>query len=217
MAHDLRNPFSAVVLLSDLIREDIENNNTQEAMNKAQVMNDTSKMTYSLLLNLLEWARIQQGVMPFNPEEHLVQALVREELSFLQLTMIHKAIDVVVKVTDGLTVVADSNMVRIVLRNLLTNAIKYSPIESKIQVGAFQFENNVLFEIRDFGIGMTQEEMDKVFRIDSNLSKPGTGGEPGTGLGLVLCHEFISLHGGKIWVESRPNFGSTFRFSIPVK
>ena len=171
--------------------------------------------TLRLLENLLEWANSQRGKVSFNPGQIKLDELLDEEISILTDMAKEKNIALKSSVTSNLIVFADRNMIRTILRNLISNAIKFTHRDGQVDVKASSSNNEVEVEVSDSGIGMTQEIISKLFRIDANLSTPGTENEKGTGLGLFLCKEFVEKHGGRIWVESEEGTGSVFRFVLP--
>jgi signal transduction histidine kinase len=169
-----------------------------------------------LLENLLEWANSQRGKISFNPIPLNLNEIFKEEFKMLDEMAGRKYIKLNSRFTDDLTIVADKNMIKTILRNLISNAIKFTNKNGKVEVTATSDNKQVMISVSDSGIGMTKETMAKLFRIDSNLSTHGTENEKGTGLGLILCKEFVEKHGGKIWVESESGKGSIFRFTLPM-
>jgi signal transduction histidine kinase len=216
IAHDLRNSFHLMINMSDMIINNIENDNKQGALKKGKIIYDTSLTTYNLLQNLLEWALIQQKGVQFKPHDLVVAQLLEEEIYNLHTCYEQKELTINHSLDPQLKVNGDQEMLKTVFRNLISNAIKYSFPGGKIQVTGSVTNDFVTIEITDNGTGMTREEQNKLFRIDSNFSKKGTASENGTGLGLVLCREFVQMHGGSIRVKSTPGAGSTFTLKIPV-
>jgi signal transduction histidine kinase len=179
------------------------------------LINSSAVQTYRLLENLLEWANSQRGKMPFDPVTVNVSRLFSEEILVLKEIAISKNITLKSSIPDNLTIMADENMIKTILRNLISNAIKFTNKNGSVITGASVTDNNVEISVCDNGIGMTKETIAKLFRLDANLSTRGTENEKGTGLGLILCKEFVEKHGGKIWAESIPGNGSTFKFILP--
>jgi signal transduction histidine kinase len=169
-----------------------------------------------LLDNLLEWANSQRGKLTFTPVQVILKELVKDEFVMLDDMAIGKNIELRNNVNDLITVVADKNMLRTILRNLITNAVKFTHRDGKVEVDAIVYPGHVEVTVSDNGIGMPKVTMAKLFRIDANLSTRGTENEKGTGLGLFLCKEFVEKHGGKIWVVSEENKGSVFHFILPL-
>jgi len=216
IAHDLRNSFHLMINMSDMILNNIENNNKEGALRKSKIMYDNSISTYNLLQNLLEWAMIQQKGVHFRPQPLQVKQLLEEELRNLHSLYEQKELSVRNSLDSPLVITGDEDMLKTVFRNLISNAIKYSYRGGEIFITGTASEDLVTIEITDQGTGMTREEQEKLFRIDSYLSRKGTASENGSGLGLKLCKEFINLHGGEIWVTSWPGKGSTFGFTVPA-
>lgn len=216
IAHDLRNPFNALINLTDSIIENIESDNKQKAIGQAGYLKETSQNTFELLKNLLEWSLIQQGGVKYDPAYHFLSALVEEELFTLDSISIQKKIRLICEISNSLLVKADRNMLKTILRNLITNALKYTDEGGTVSISAGKNHEYTLITVKDSGTGMSPEELKELFKIRSGISKPGTRREKGTGLGLILCHEFVSLHSGEIWAESEPGIGSTFYLKLPL-
>jgi signal transduction histidine kinase len=183
----------------------------------ALILNDASKSGYAILQNLLDWSRSQTGLLKFNPENINLRNLIDEHILNLEQISSNKEIRIHSEVKDDLFIYGDKNMIKTILRNLLSNAVKYSYRTGKVIVGATVNDHDVIISVKDTGIGIPKENINKIFRIDAKYSVPGTENEQGTGLGLKLCKEFAEKQDGKIWVESIENEGSEFKFSIPVK
>jgi two-component system sensor histidine kinase/response regulator len=169
-----------------------------------------------LLENLLEWANSQRGKLSFTPVPVNLNELVKDEFIMVDEMAIGKNIKLKSYVNDSLTIVADKNMIRTILRNLITNSVKFTYKNGQVTVNAVNYNNHIEIAVSDTGIGMSKETISKLFRIDANLSTRGTEDEKGTGLGLFLCKEFVEKHDGKIWVESEEGKGSTFKFLLPL-
>jgi PAS domain S-box-containing protein len=216
IAHDLKSPFNSIIGLSEIIKNDAKHLDIAAIEQYAGIIHSTSNNTFRLLENLLDWARIQQSQMPFHPVSLVLKTLTNEVLEFLIEKANSKMIAIINYIPDHLIVMADKNMIRTILRNLISNALKFTSKNGKIEIKAVERENKVEISIEDTGIGIKPEDIDKIFKIGSNFSKRGTENEKGTGLGLLLCKEFVEEHGGEIWVESEEGKGSSFKFSIPI-
>jgi signal transduction histidine kinase len=216
IAHDLRNAFHLIINMTEMVVENLKKNDTASAKHKSKIIFETSISTYGLLQNLLDWALMQLKGMPFNRADILLNTLIQAEVKNLKAQSDQKDLTIQFASDKPLTISGDEEMLKTVLRNLLSNAIKFSHPGGTINVNAFAHEHMVTVEVSDHGTGMTEEEQDKLFKIESYLSKKGTASEIGTGLGLKLCREFISMHGGKIWVTSEPAKGSRFSFTVPA-
>ncbi|MDP2337536.1 MAG: PAS domain S-box protein [Bacteroidota bacterium] len=216
IAHDLRSPFSSFLGLTQIMAEELPSLTMAQVQDLAISMEKSANNLYSLLENLLEWARMQQGLIPFNPEVVQIHKIAAESIAMMVEPANIKGIEIGYDIPEDLRVFADNNMLQNVIRNLVSNAVKFTPKGGKINLSAKSTGNgSVEISIRDTGIGMNKNLLDKLFRIDEHTSRPGTEGEPSTGLGLLLCKEFIEKHDGKIWAEGEVGTGSTFSFSLP--
>ena len=205
LAHDLRGPLSAFVSATQIIAEEIQTMGIEEIKEITLSMKTSATNIYSLLENLLEWSRLRRGVMDFIPEKINLKKKIEECIAVLSESARKKVIDVL----------ADSHMFDTVIRNLISNAIKFTPVGGKVTLTAGYIEDHTIeIKISDSGIGMTPELKDKLFLLNEKTSRKGTEGEPSTGLGLLLCKEFIEKYNGKIRVESEVGKGSTFSFTI---
>ncbi|MFY8108408.1 MAG: PAS domain S-box protein, partial [Bacteroidia bacterium] len=210
IAHDLRNPFSAFMGLTKIMVEDISDLSREEIHEFAEAMSISANNLYNLLENLLEWSRLQRGVTAFNPKPIFIKTQIEETVKTLMDQAAKKKINVSILVPQNLTVHADINMFSAIVRNLLSNAIKFTNAEGIIKINATESNHHITVSISDNGIGMKQDLINKLFKIDEHSNRPGTDGEPSTGLGLILCKDFIEKHKGTIWAESTENVGSTF-------
>ncbi len=215
IAHDLKNPFNIIIGFSEILNEEIKANDVARINEYANNINTSAIQTLRLLENLLEWASSQSGKISFNPLPISIMELLDEELKMAKDMAIAKNIELIKTYSEDATIVADRNMVKTILRNLISNAIKFTRRNGMIEVKAGIIGNQLEISVRDSGIGMTKEIMKKLFRIDADISTRGTEDEKGTGLGLFLCKDFVEKHGGKIWVESESGKGSVFSFSLP--
>lgn len=215
IAHDLRNPFQSLISLSDLLVNDVNENYYDDLPTIAESIRNSVASNYKLLENLLEWAEFQRGKKESNPEEFYVWEIIKNTVDELSSLSQIKNIKIVQKVDDTLMIEADKRMIEFALRNLLTNAIKFTKKNEKVEIYAEEVEDMVMFSVVDNGIGIEKEKIRDIFNPAKNFSSFGTHREKGSGLGLSLCQEFIELHGGKIDVESEPGLGSKFTFLIP--
>jgi PAS domain S-box-containing protein len=217
VAHDLKNPFTSLLGSSELLFRDIDKMDNDKIKTLASILNDASKSGYAILQNLLDWSRSQTGMLKFNPERINLNNLINENISNLQLLATNKDISLYSGVEEGIYIFADKNMINTILRNLLSNAVKFTHKCGKVAVSVIINSGEVIISVKDTGIGISKKNIDKLFRIDTKFSMPGTNNEQGTGLGLKLSKEFVEKQGGTIWVESIENKGSEFKFSIPFK
>ncbi|MFA7231136.1 MAG: PAS domain-containing sensor histidine kinase, partial [Victivallaceae bacterium] len=216
IGHDLKNSFHNTLGFSELLKDALEQGNTESLVEFADIINTSAQQTYNILESLLEWAKLQQGNISFKPESVILYKIVNEELDTSKESYLLKNITINNCIDEKIQVMADKNMLKMIIRNLLMNAIKFTRENGKIEFLALSKKDEVEISVVDNGIGMTAEEAKTLFNGNSNNSRHGTNNEPGTGLGLMLCHDFVSMHGGKIWVESEPDQGSCFKFTLPT-
>jgi signal transduction histidine kinase len=216
VAHDLKNPFTSILGSSELLCQNISQLENKNIASLAKIINDSAKNGYAILQNLLDWSRSQTGLLTINPENINIRNLIDESISNMSQVASNKEIEIRSETKDDIFVVTDKNMIKTILRNLLSNAIKFSYRKGHVRVSAVIDHNKVNVAVRDNGIGIPKDNLDKIFRIDTKISIPGTENEMGTSLGLKLCKEFTEKLGGKIWVESIENRGSEFYFSLPI-
>ncbi|MBK9248192.1 MAG: PAS domain S-box protein [Ignavibacteria bacterium] len=217
IAHDLRSPFSGFLGLTKIMAEDLLTMPISEIMEMAQMMQKSADTMYKLLENLLEWSRMERGITPFNPELYEFNGIAEQNIALVTSSCEKKNIRIVNNLTPGISVWCDIPMINSVLRNLLSNAIKFTKKGGEVTLTSFEDEQEVVISVHDNGIGMDPVTLSKLFRLDEIVSRPGTEGEPSTGLGLLLCKEFIVKHDGRIWAESEAETGTTFYFSLPKK
>jgi len=217
IAHDLRGPFGGFLGLTEVMSEKLPNLTMPQIQDLALSMKNSAANLYRLLNNLLEWSQIQKGSMPFNPAIIQLDLLVDEVIAPALETAKSKEIEIGCDIPEEISVFADRNMLQTVIRNLVSNALKFTRNGGTVHVSAKINENkNIEIAFHDTGIGMSQEILENLFRIDVQTRREGTKGEPSTGLGLLLCKEFVEKHGGNIWVESEEGKGSIFYFTLPV-
>ena len=217
ISHDLRSPLNAILGLSSLILEGKDDYDKEHIIGFIEHINKSGKSTFNLLENLLEWSNIQTGHMKLKPEEIILNTIVSNTVQQLLNTAIVKDIILHYNIKDSIRVYADKNMLNTVFRNLINNSIKFTEAKGRVTISAEERKDEVLVSIEDTGVGMSKEKLDKLFKIDERLESEGTSNEKGSSLGLILCKEFISANGGKIWVESEVGKGSKFSFTIPNK
>lgn len=216
LAHDLKSPFNSLLGFSEMLVVDLNELNYKEIENYSNQIYGAAKITYQLLDELLLWAQVQSDQFPFNPERINIYNLCSIVAKDFDLIASKK--EVIISLDNGVEPIvwADELMVKTVLRNLLTNAIKYSHPGGKVKISGSCDENEAIVTIEDNGIGMTASQVANLFDIRHKSSKEGTAGEKGTGLGLLLCKDMIEKHKGRIWAESEYGKGSKFRFSLQV-
>lgn len=217
IAHDLRNPLGAILTSSQLLSEALSRDKGSDTFQIAKHIAVSAELTFDLLENLLHWSRSQTGRLNFKPQKIILHELVGSTIKLMQNQAYSKQIDLTESVPKHLVIYADLNLTRTILQNLISNAIKYTFANGEVNVTASETDNFIQITVVDTGIGISAKGMDKLFRIDSKYTTPGTNNEKGTGLGLTICKEFVELNGGKIWVESQENEGSRFTFTLPKK
>jgi signal transduction histidine kinase/tetratricopeptide (TPR) repeat protein len=217
IAHDLRDPFNGFLGLSELLAEDLDNMSKEEIQFAAVSMKSSAANLFQLLENLLEWSRIEQGLIPFAPQKKLVLPIVAECMTTIQDAANNKSISVNIEISEKTVVFSDNNSIHSVIRNLVSNAVKFTPEGGTIHIQAKQDDKKTTISITDTGIGMSAKIVENLFRLDVQTNRNGTNNEPSTGLGLILCKEFVEKHGGEIWVESEEGKGTTFYVSFPNK
>jgi signal transduction histidine kinase len=208
--------MSAFVTITQLLTEDFQTMTQDQAKGMITGMKTDASNIYKLLENLLEWSRLKRGVTDFNPGLLHLRNTIDTCIDVVSLSSRTKGIGIDISVPDNLEVFADKHMFEAIVRNLVSNAIKFTPAGGSIYFSAYiNKENLIEIKVSDTGIGMNPELKSKLFSLSENTSRKGTDGESSSGLGLLLCKEFIEKHGGKIWAESEEGKGSTFYFAIP--
>jgi PAS domain S-box-containing protein len=216
IAHDLRGPLATLLQITQMLASGSMKLTESERAAVLNTLNKEVKSSYNLLENLLEWSQMQRGIMVFNPLDLRLRNLVDESLLTLNESVRYKGISMIIDIEDEMKVKADYYMLQAIIRNLASNAIKFTKRGGTITISAKSTEKDgVQFSVKDTGIGMSNELRESLFRIVADTRRKGTNNEPTSGLGLMLCKEFVEKHGGKIWVESEEGKGSVFRFSIP--
>ena len=217
IAHDLKSPFNAILGFSSILVKNHKKYDDEKREKIIKSVNNAANNAFKLLENLLTWSRSQSGAIEYFPEELHLKILLFETMFELQGQADKKKIRVLDDISENDVVYADKNMIATILRNLISNAIKFTNNNGSIIISSKHQVNSALLEIsiEDTGVGIQKNAIDELFRIDKNTSTEGTENEKGTGLGLILCKEFVEKHGGKIWVESEIEKGSTFNFTIP--
>lgn len=215
IAHDLKNPFNAILGFCELLILKYDKYDDDKRITLISTINESSKQIYRLLENLLQWSRSQTGDIEFKPEEFELAVLVNENISLVENSLLDKNLKIQTKGIENKKVIADRNMITTVIRNLLTNAIKFTE-NGIIRIECEQEDSFIRVKIVDTGIGIDPEKQKELFTISTSRSLKGTRGESGTGLGLLLCKDFIERNKGNITVESEKGVGSTFSFTLPA-
>ena len=215
IAHDLRGPLGGIMGITELLANDSADLSDSQRYDLTVELSYSARNTFNLLEQLLEWSRMERGLTEFKPRKHVLKQMITDSLNIVAETARAKSIELFLEMPTELEVFADQNMFQTVLRNLASNAVKFTRQGGQVTISA-RPENDDLISVavKDTGIGMTRQMVDNLFRIDVNTGRPGTIGEQSTGLGLLICKEFVEKHGGMIEVESEVDKGSVFRFSI---
>lgn len=217
IAHDLKSPLSGLLGFMEILVNEFDDLKTEEVKEFIGHSHQSAINLNALLENLLEWSRIQTGNFALEPSKINVESIFDDMISLFNQYAGNKKIRLEKKVDAALDVVADKNMFKTIMRNLISNGIKFTKENGSVYLIAFANENFVNIVVQDTGIGLSQENINKLFRIDINYTTLGTNKERGTGLGLVLCKELVEKNDGKIWVESETGKGAKFIFSLPKK
>jgi signal transduction histidine kinase len=216
LAHDLRGPFNALLGLSNLLTENIRQYNIDEIENLVNHIKNSAQNTYILLEDILMWVRTQTGKIAFEPQKFRFADICKNILEILKPSANAKNITINYSAPEEINVFADIDMLKTVLRNLISNAIKFTNKNGAININSEENSGNLTISVSDNGIGITPDNLAKLFDISKVHPTKGTAEEKGTGLGLLLCKEFVEKHGGKIWVESEYGKGSKFKFTMPI-
>ncbi|MGG7035631.1 MAG: sensor histidine kinase [Flavobacterium sp.] len=215
IAHDLKGPFTGISGLSEVLLDKNNGLNPERIDELHQMIYNSSRKAHSLLENLLIWAQSQTGRIKFNPTELKACSIVSETLELLSGIADNKKIKLLAETEKDQNIFADENMLLTIIRNLVSNAIKFTHTDGTIKVSVKKTDTDFLFSVKDNGVGIPPEKTDNLFETKTKNSTLGTNNETGTGLGLMICSEFVKKHGGKIWVESEMGKGSDFKFTIP--
>jgi len=218
ISHDLRSPFNSMLGFSQLLIENFDDYTAEESKNFIEIMHNSMQNAFKLLENLLIWSRSQSGNIEFEPKNNNLFLITENAIELLKQTAISKNLTLINQISKEINVIADENMLSTIIRNLISNAIKFTPQGGEIKINAyFKIINNlkkIEILIEDNGVGISKERQLKMFDFTASASTKGTENELGTGLGLILCKDFVEKHGGEIWVESEVNIGSKFYFNI---
>ena len=214
IAHELRNPFNTLMTMSEFVVKNYNQLTPESILSEIESINYAANHSYKLLENLLEWSRVQLGSTTYNPEEYDISELAVNNIYLMKKTAEAKGILLINEVETGTYATFDYQMINTVIRNLISNAIKFSSRDDCITISSKTYKNRIVVAVSDTGIGISKENQKLLFQIDKNLSIKGTNNEKGTGLGLILSKDYVEKNGGEIWVESGPELGSTFYFSL---
>jgi len=215
ISHDLRGIFSPLITSSDVLVKIVKVTNNDKIIQFSKNIQKSVRNAYNLLENLLEWSRIQRQGIKYNPRKIDIYEVCKKNVELLNSSATQKGISLSSKVSNNSFIFADMYMIDTIIRNLISNAIKFTDKDGKIIIGSKLLDKQYEISILDTGVGIDQENVKKLFRIDEKYKTKGTNGEIGTGLGLILCKELIEKNKGSIWVESELDHGSVFFFNVP--
>jgi len=216
MGHDLRAPLNNILGLSELLIERVRKSDTEKSVEYLEIIKVSVKNTLALLDNLLNWAKSQTGEINYKPEKIDLSTTIRQVIELLDPIARTKNISLSQIASEGIEIYTDERMLKTILRNLISNAIKFTKSGGSIIVSVVTEKNQVQFSVSDNGLGINAEVSKKLFKVSANTSSLGTANEKGSGLGLALCKEFVKKLGGDIWLKSKEGDGSDFRFTLPL-
>jgi two-component system, sensor histidine kinase and response regulator len=217
IAHDLKNPFNTLMGFSELLLEHMDMYSPQQIRDYIGIIFETSQISYNLLENLLDWSRSQTGKLKMDPKVIDLTKMVYTNFQLLENSANNKSVILRSNLQEGISVFADTNMIDTIFRNLISNAIKFTNEGGTITIDSEEEGSMLKLCVADTGIGIKSESINQLFKIGQDVSTKGTANESGTGLGLILCKEFVERNGGEIWVESEVGKGSQFYFTVPLK
>lgn len=215
VAHDLKSPFQGLIGYSQLLCTDYDSLPDEERLELSKGIHELSLSTYKLLSNLLEWSSLQTGMMSYSPAEFQLDKELSSTVSLFKHSALNKNISLEYSFDRSICITADRNMLATIVRNLISNSIKFTNKGGKISIGVKENQDFIEIEVSDTGVGMEKEKIENLFKIGQKVSTKGTANEEGTGLGLLLCKTMVEKQNGTIWVESHPEMGTTFHFTLP--
>ncbi len=216
IAHDLKSPFNGFIGLTELMATSDEEYSKAELLQFNKALNNSATNLYKLIENLLEWAQMQRGMISFTPQKQNISEMVFQNIILINEKALQKGITIIDEMPSGESVTADGKMLDAILRNLLSNAVKFTKRDGRVIIKSKRTGDGTLeICVKDTGVGISEKDIKNLFKVEEKVSSPGTEGESSSGLGLLLCKEFVEKHSGRIWVESKENVGSTFFFTLP--
>lgn len=218
LGHDLKSPFNTLLGFSDLLLENLHSYDMERIESLLQIINKTLHQTFRLLEELLLWSKAHADSIPFEPRDILFRNVCQPVVESLMSNAEAKRISLSMQEFDeNLMIYADEQMLKTILRNQISNAIKFTHPNGEINVQIDRDQAFTMVTVTDNGVGIAPEQIDRLWDITQTHTTEGTANEKGTGLGLLLCKEFVEMHGGWIWVDSQPAKGSSFRFALPLQ
>jgi ligand-binding sensor domain-containing protein/signal transduction histidine kinase len=215
IGHDLRGPIGTVMNYAQILNDQWHSLDQEETAELLTALKNISENTYNLLENLLYWSRNQQGTIDYHPQKYEINQLIEENINLLNYNAVKKGVSLHSEINHTIEAYFDKDMIKTVIRNLISNSIKFTKT-GEVKITVESNKDHVLVSISDTGSGISDENQKKLFKTDQNFTTKGTSGEKGTGLGLILCKEFVEKNRGKIWVESTMGKGSIFKFTLPL-
>jgi len=216
IGHDLKNPLNTLIGFAQLLDKHYNEYSDEKKQRFNSLILASAKSAYGLLENLLLWAKREVNQSTIIPRKIQISSVINKNIEYFHPSTENKGIVIHHNISSDIYVYADINMITTIIRNLLSNAIKFSPTDSIINISGKESNSHFIISIADRGRGMRKEKLDTLFKLDKTESTPGTSGEKGTGLGLIICKDFIKQNNGDIWVESSPDEGTTFYIKIPT-
>jgi signal transduction histidine kinase len=217
VAHDLASPFNNILGLTDMMVEKNSGMTNDDYRKNAMLLNSSARRTFNLLQNLLQWSKLERGLIPFNPSEYKLVSLVNQSIAAIEESARAKKIEIITDISDDIIIFTDATAFGTILRNLASNAVKFTTAGGKIIISSVKSDGKMAeISVKDTGIGMSGEILSNLFRIDSQINRHGTEGEMSTGLGLIICKEFVEKGSGSLWATSEEGKGSEFCFTVPL-
>jgi signal transduction histidine kinase len=215
ISHDLRSPFNGMLGLLEILADDYSDYSDEERLNLIQASHASALKAFNLLSDLLEWARLQNNKVHIENETIDLREVLKKNITLYLRDAEKKDISIRNSISQNTNVTIDVNSLTTIVRNLLINAIKFTPNGGSIELNSKQMQNHIELSIKDTGVGMTPDTIDRLFRLDENFTMPGTNNEKGTGLGLIICNDLLTLNAWKMNIKSEPGHGTTFKILIP--
>jgi two-component system sensor histidine kinase/response regulator len=217
IAHDLKNPIYSIITLTEFTRKQLPTLSADAFPEFVLAVNESAKTAYILLDNLLQWAKLQTSVVEIHPMQNKLDRIVRDSMNLILLQAALKHITIRIDIPAQLYIYGDGKMIDIIIRNLLSNAVNFTPERGTVTVSAEKTDSDVIIKVKDTGIGLSREQLKFLFSPDSRKKINSLPSTPGSGLGLILCKELVNQHKGQIIVESKLNKGTTFTLNFPLK
>jgi signal transduction histidine kinase len=216
ISHDLKNPMNTIIGLTELLEKKVQKNDLESIEEYSKNINQSTQKIRTLLSNLLDWSTTLSGKIEFQPNKIILRKIIEEVNELLEETLKLKSLSIVIDCDQDAEVYVDKEMISTVLRNIVSNSIKFSFPGSEIKISCERNGENICVSIIDHGIGMSDNTMNSLFKVGRLLSNRGTNNEKGTGIGLLLCKDFLRKHRSVVTVESEEGKGSIFKFNLPV-